>query len=177
MVEDILHSEGEAQMGNLPEPIIPKGTFVADTARVVGEVSLREQTNVWFGAVIRGDMAPITVGSGASIQDNAVIHSQEDLPVFIGDDVVIGHSAILHGCTVHNGALIGMGAIVLDSAEIGEGAMVGAGALVPPGAKIPPRTLALGSPARVVRDLRPEEVAGVADAARRYRELMKEYMW
>lgn len=162
-------------MGNLPKPTVSNGVFVADTARVVGEVVLGEQTNVWFGAVIRGDMTPITVGSGTSIQDNAVIHSQEGSPVFVGDDVVIGHSAILHGCTVHNGALIGMGAIVLDNAEIGEGAMVGAGALVPPGAKIPPRTLALGSPARVVRDLRPEEVAGVADAARRYRELMKEY--
>ncbi|MGN8689609.1 gamma carbonic anhydrase family protein [Atopobiaceae bacterium HCP3S3_F7] len=134
------------------------GVFVAEGARVVGDVSLAGSCSVWYNAVIRADEAPVTIGAGSNVQDNAVIHVDEDFPVTLGEGVTVGHAAILHGCSVGDNSLVGMGAIVLDGATVGRDCIVGAGALVTQGTEVPDGHLALGSPARVVRALRPDEV-------------------
>lgn len=134
-------------------PNIHKTAFIARGAVVSGDVKIGEDSNVWYNAVIRGDVAPTIIGNRVSIQDNCTLHQSPNMPLIIEDDVIVGHNAILHSCKIDKGALIGMGAIILDGAEVGEYAFIGAGALVPPGKKIPPRTLAVGSPATVKREL------------------------
>ncbi|MCP4359661.1 MAG: gamma carbonic anhydrase family protein [Chloroflexi bacterium] len=134
-------------------PIIPKTAWVADTAVVRGRVTLGEHVSIWFGAVLRGDDAAVTVGENSNVQDGAVLHVSTGFPCMVGRNVTIGHRAIVHGCTVEDGALIGMGAIVLDGATIGTGAMVAAGAVVSPGTAVPSGTLAVGIPARVIGPL------------------------
>lgn len=140
---------------------------VAANATVVGDVTLGEGASVWYGAVIRGDDAPIRIGANTNIQDNAVLHASPDLPLVIGADVTVGHGAIVHGCTVEDGALVGMGSILLNGCVVGAEAMVAAGALVTGGTVIPPKMLAVGSPAKVLRPLREEELlanrAGTAE--------------
>ncbi|MCL4266600.1 MAG: gamma carbonic anhydrase family protein [Anaerolineae bacterium] len=130
-------------------PTIATSAWVADTAVVRGHVTLAENVSVWFGAVLRGDEEPITVGENSNIQDGAVLHVSAGFPCVVGRNVTIGHRAIVHGCTVEDGALVGMGAIVLDGAHIGAGAMVAAGAVVSPGMQVPPGKLVLGVPARI----------------------------
>lgn len=137
--------------GKTPE--IHPTVFLAQGVVISGDVKIGEYTNIWYNTVLRGDIAPTIIGARVSIQDNSTLHQSPNNPLIIEDDVIIGHNAILHSCIIRRGALIGMGAIVLDRAEIGENAMIGAGALVPPGKKIPPNTLAVGSPAKVVREL------------------------
>lgn len=139
-------------------PSLGDRVFVAPSAEVIGDVTLGADTGIWFGAVLRGDIARISVGDRSNVQDNAVIHTDCDTPCLIGADVTIGHGAIVHGATVHDGALIGMGAIVLNRAVVGEGAIVAAGALVPEGKEIPARWLAIGVPAKPVRELTPAEL-------------------
>ncbi len=134
-------------------PSLPPSAWIADTATVRGDVTLGEDVSVWFGAVLRGDEAPITVGDRTNIQDGAVLHVSAGFPCVVGCEVTIGHGAVVHGCTVEDGALIGIRATVLDGAVIGEGAVVGAGAVVPPGMHLPPGMLALGVPAKVVGPL------------------------
>lgn len=142
------------------KPVTPHPTsLIFPGAVVVGDVTLGENCSVWFNAVIRADEAPITIGDGTNVQDNATLHVSEDNPLTVGKNVTIGHGAILHSCTVEDGALIGMGAVVLDGAVIGQDAMVAAGALVTPRTVIPAGTLAVGSPAKVKRELTPEEIA------------------
>lgn len=143
----------------MKNPIIPSSAFVADNATVRGDVTLGERSSVFFGAVLRGDRAPITIGSGTNIQDNAVVHVDYDYPVVVGQNVTVGHGAILHGCTVGDNTLIGMGAIVLNGAVIGRDCIVGAGSLVPQGMVIPDGSMAFGSPARIRRPLTEEEIA------------------
>jgi carbonic anhydrase/acetyltransferase-like protein (isoleucine patch superfamily) len=135
------------------EPQIAKSAYLSKGVVVTGDVVIGEDTSIWYNAVIRGDVAPTVIGDRVSIQDNSTLHQSPNIPLIIEDDVTVGHNAILHSCHIKKGALVGMGAIILDGAEIGEEAMVGAGALVPPGKKIPPRSLAVGSPAKVVREL------------------------
>lgn len=134
-------------------PTIPPSAWIADTATVRGDVTLGEDTSVWFAAVLRGDEAPITVGDRTNIQDGAVLHVSAGFPCIVGREVTIGHGAVVHGCTVEDGALIGIRATVLDGAVIGRGAVVGAGAVVPPGMHVPPGMLALGVPAKIVGPL------------------------
>jgi carbonic anhydrase/acetyltransferase-like protein (isoleucine patch superfamily) len=134
-------------------PKIAKSAFIADYATVTGDVTIGEKTSIWFNTVIRGDVAPTIIGDRVSIQDNSTLHQSPNNPLIIEDDVTVGHQVILHSSFVRKNALIGMGSIILDGAEIGEGAFIGAGSLVPPGKKIPPNTLALGRPAKVVREL------------------------
>lgn len=134
-------------------------TLIFPGAVVVGDVTLGQNCSVWFNAVVRADEAPITIGDGTNIQDNATLHVSEDKPLTVGKNVTIGHGAILHSCTVGDGALIGMGAVVLDGAVVGENAMVAAGALITPRTVIPAGTLAVGSPAKVKRELTGEEIA------------------
>jgi len=134
-------------------PEIHDSAFVANNATIIGDVKIGEESTVWFQTVIRGDVAPTRIGNRVNIQDLSLIHQSPDMPVIVEDDVTVGHQVTLHACTVRKNALVGMGSLILDGAEIGEGAFVGAGSLVSPGTKIPPNTLALGRPARVVREL------------------------
>ncbi|WP_188453975.1 gamma carbonic anhydrase [Virgibacillus oceani] len=134
-------------------PQIDSTVFVAKDASIIGDVTIGEYSSVWFNTVIRGDVAPTRIGKRVSIQDLTMIHQSPDQPAIVEDDVTIGHQVTLHGATVRTNALIGMGSIILDGAEIGENAFIGAGSLVPPGKKIPAHTLALGRPAKVVRNL------------------------
>jgi len=134
-------------------PRIADGVFLAPGVQVIGDVTIGESSTVWYNAVLRGDLAPIVIGSRSNIQDGCIGHVNTNEPLIIGDDVSVGHGAIIHGCKIGDGTLIGMGAIVLNGAEIGEYALIGAGSLVTEGMKIPAYTLALGSPARVVREL------------------------
>ena len=139
-------------------PTIDPSCFVAEGAIVRGDVTLERGASVWFNAVLRGDCDRIVVGEGSNIQDGCVVHVDFGKPVCIGRNVTVGHGAIVHGCTIGDGALIGMGAIVMNGADVGEGAVIGAGAVVTEGKAVPPRTLAMGVPARVVRELAEEEV-------------------
>lgn len=140
-------------------PRLDESNYIAPTAALIGDVALGESTSIWFGASLRGDVHWIEVGARSNVQDCAVVHvSRGTHPCKIGDGVTIGHSAIVHGCTVEDDCLIGMGAVVLDGALIGEGSTVGANALVTMNTIIPPRSLVLGSPGKVVRQLTEEEV-------------------
>lgn len=152
-------------------PEIHPAARLAETAAVIGEVILEENVTVWYGAVLRGDVGPIRIGRGSNIQDNCTVHCAVDVPTVVGENVVVGHGAILHSCTVGDGCLIGMGAILLDGCVIGEGSVIAAGALVPPGKSIPPRSLVMGVPGRVVRQVTEEEAAANLANAARYVEL------
>lgn len=134
-------------------PKIDESVFIAPGARVVGDVTVGKESSIWFNAVLRGDEAPIKIGERCSIQDNTTCHLFEDYPLVVEDDVTVGHNVILHGCTVRKGALIGMGSTILDGAEIGEYTIIGANTLIPSGKNIPPRSLVIGSPGKVVREL------------------------
>lgn len=149
-------------------PVLGEAVRVAESADLVGEVTLGNHASVWFGAVLRADEGPIQIGADSNIQDSSVIHVSPGHPVTVGSGVTVGHRAILHGCTVENGVLVGMGAILLDGCIIGAEAMVAAGALVTQGTVIPPGMLAMGSPARVVRPLREEELEANRHSALSY---------
>lgn len=142
--------------------------WVAENAVVLGNVTLEEDASVWFNVVIRGDNEPIVIGARSNIQDGVVMHTDPGFPLKIGTDVTIGHMAMLHGCEIGDGALIGIGAIILNGAKIGAGTLVGAGALVGEGKEIPPKSLVLGSPGKVVRELRDEDVARMKNGAAHY---------
>lgn len=152
-------------------PTLAPTARVAETAVLVGQVTLEEEANVWYGAVLRGDESAVTVGEGTNVQDNAVLHCDLGYPLVVGRDVTVGHAAVLHGCTVGDRCLIGMGAILLNGCVIGEECIVGAGALVTQHREIPPGSLVMGSPAKVVRPLTPEERAGLARSAADYRRV------
>jgi len=158
-------------------PRFGRRVFVASTAVLVGDVELADDVSVWYGAVLRGDLKGIVVGARTNIQDNAVAHVDEpDFPVVVGEDVTIGHGAILHGCRVERGALVGMHATVLNGAVIGEGAVVAAGALVPPGMAVAAGTMVAGVPAKVRREVLPEEAEHVRRGVRSYLELKGRYL-
>ena len=160
--------------GHAPE--IDESAWVADNARVVGHVRLAADVSIWFGAVIRGDQTdPIEVGARTNIQDGAVLHSDPGQPLRIGQDVTVGHQAMLHGCTVGDGSLIGIGATVLNGAVIGRGCLVGAGALVTEGKVFPDHSLIIGSPAKVARELTPEQVQGLLRSAALYVQRSRGY--
>ena len=156
-------------------PRIADSAWVADSAQVIGRVELAEGASVWFGAVLRGDNEPIRIGRGSNVQDGTVIHADTGFPVTIGDDVTVGHQVMLHGCTVGDGSLIGIKAVVLNGAKIGKNCLVGAGALVTEGKEFPDGSMILGSPAKVVRELTPEQIAGLSRAARHYVENAARY--
>jgi carbonic anhydrase/acetyltransferase-like protein (isoleucine patch superfamily) len=152
-------------------PSIADSAFIAWNAEVAGDVSVGEDSSVWFGATARGDMAPIRVGKRTSIQDGAVLHVNIGMPCEIGDECTVGHGAILHGCSVGNLCLIGMGAVILNGARIADECIVGASALVTEGKSFPPRSLILGSPAKAVRQVSEEEVAHIRANAGAYVDL------
>lgn len=141
------------------QPKIHKTAFIAENAVIIGDVEIGENSSVWYGSILRGDVNYIRIGARANIQDACVIHvSAKTHPTVLEDEVTLGHRVILHGCYVETGCLIGIGAIILDGARIGRNSLVGAGSLVTPGTQIPPRSLILGSPAKIKRELTDEEV-------------------
>lgn len=155
-------------------PKIASGVFVADSARVIGDVQLGEDCSVWFGSVLRGDVGKIVVGPRTNIQDLSMLHMSLDISdTLIGADVTIGHRVIVHGAKIGDGALIGMGAILLDNCEIGAEAIVAAGTTITSGTKIPARTLVLGQPGKVVRELKPAEWEQGRTLAARYLEVKR----
>lgn len=139
-------------------PTIPKSAFVHKSAVVTGNVVMGENVSVWPCVAIRGDMDKIVIGDNTNVQDNSVLHVDTDMPLFIGNNVVVGHNANLHSCTVGENSLIGIGSIVLNGAKIGKNSVVAAGTVVPPGKEYPDGSMIMGSPAKVVRELRPEEI-------------------
>lgn len=149
------------------------GCYFSENATIVGDVRMGDQCSVWFNAVVRGDVAPITIGDRTNVQDGACIHVTHEIgPTHIGSDVTIGHNATVHACTICDGALIGMGATLLDNCEVGEGAIVAAGALVLQGTKIPPYEIWGGVPAKFIKNTRP----GLADNAAHYVKYAQEYL-
>lgn len=157
-------------------PDVADDVFVADDARVIGRVRIGAGSSVWFGAILRGDGENIEVGRRTNLQDRVVVHVATDhLPTRVGNEVTVGHGAILHACTVGDRALIGIGAILLDGSRVDPESMVAAGAVVPPGFHVPSRTLAVGAPARIARDLRPAEIEHLERSADRYVRLAMRY--
>jgi len=151
-------------------PQLAATSWIADSAEVMGSVTLEDDASVWFGAVVRGDTAHITIGAGSNVQDASVLHADEGLPLTIGRHVTVGHKVIVHGCTIGDESLIGIGAVVLNGAKIGENCLVGAGALVTEGKEFPDGSMIIGSPARAVRTLTPEQIEGLRWSARHYIE-------
>lgn len=149
--------------------------WVAPDANVVGKVTLEKGVSVWFGSILRGDNERITVGARSNLQEHCVLHTDMSFPLTIGADCTIGHKAMLHGCTIGDGSLIGMGATVLNGAVIGKGCLIGAGALITEGKKIPDRSLVMGAPGKVVRQLDQEAIEGLMRAAEHYQQNFQRY--
>ena len=157
-------------------PQIGEGVFLAENAAVVGEVQVDAHASIWFGTVVRGDQAPITIGRNSNIQDNATLHCAPDKPLVVGEDVTVGHNVVLHSCTIGDHCLIGMGAVIMNDAVIGENSIVGAGALVTEGKIFPANSLIVGAPAKVKRTLTEEDRRGIAASAAEYLQLAKAYL-
>ena len=149
--------------------------WIAPDANVIGQVVVESGVSIWFGATLRGDTEPLSIGAGSNIQENTVIHSDPGFPVRIGQNCTIGHKAMIHGCTIGDESLIGMGATVLNGARIGSGCLIGAGALIPEGKAIPDGSLVMGMPGKVVRVLDEEAQAGLLESAETYRERMRRF--
>ena len=149
-------------------PTIAPTAWVADSAQVIGNVELGEGASVWFGAVLRGDNERLTVGPGTNIQDGAVVHSDHGFPLTLGANVTVGHQVMLHGCSVGDGSLIGIQAVVLNGAKIGRNCLVGAGSLVTEGKEFPDGSMIMGTPAVLVRQLTPEQIAAMQRGAPHY---------
>jgi carbonic anhydrase/acetyltransferase-like protein (isoleucine patch superfamily) len=149
-------------------PAVAKTAFVADDAQVIGDVVLAERCSVWFGAVIRGDNAPIRIGASSNVQDGAILHGSPNCPLTIGFGVTVGHGAKLHGCTIGDRSLVGIGAVILDKVVVGHECLVAAGAVLTAGKEFPPRSLIVGQPAVVKRALTNDEVAKLEANGARY---------
>ena len=163
------------QLGDLA-PQMHESAWVADSAQVIGDVTLDQDSSIWFGTVVRGDSDPIRIGQGSNIQDNSVLHADPGQPLTIGQYVTVGHQVMLHGCSIGDGTLVGIQAVVLNGAKIGKNCIIGAGALVTEGKEFPDGSMIFGSPAKVVRQLSAEQIGGLKmiaqhyiDNARRYR--------
>ena len=156
-------------------PRVSPDAFVAETAALIGDVTVGKDSSVWFGAVLRGDVEPITVGEGTSIQDNCVLHTEKGHPLTVGSNVTVGHGAIVHCSCVGDNTLVGMGAVLLDGAVIGKNCIIGAGAVVKEHAVVPDGTMMVGVPAKPVRELSPEVIAFLHGTSP-YVALSKEYM-
>jgi len=163
------------QLGDRRVRLRGEGHFIAENASVIGSVDLGARTSIWFNAVLRGDMEPIVLGEETNIQDGAVLHTDPGFPIEIGQAVTVGHLAMLHGCTIGRGCLIGIKSIIMNGARIGEGCIIGANSLIAEGKHIPPRSLVLGSPGRVVREVTAEETALLRDYVEEYLERIDRY--
>jgi carbonic anhydrase/acetyltransferase-like protein (isoleucine patch superfamily) len=149
--------------------------YIAPTAAVMGDVTLEEESSVWYGAVVRGDMAAVVIGAQTNIQDGSIVHVDEGVPCTVGRRVGVGHRAILHGCAIEDECLIGMGAVLLNNVQIGTGSVVAAGAVIPEGMRIPPRSLVMGVPGRIVRSVDAALSERVTATWSHYVELAREH--
>lgn len=149
-------------------PQVSASAWVADSAEVIGRVALADDASVWFGVIIRGDTESIAVGKGSNIQDSSVLHADTGMPLVVGEGVTVGHKVMLHGCTIGDNSLIGIGAVVLNGAKIGNNCLVGAGSLVTEGKVFADGSLIVGSPARAIRQLSPEQIEGLRHSAQHY---------
>ncbi len=157
-------------------PDVLNAIFIADSARIIGNVKLFLNSSIWFNAVLRADIAPIIIGEETNIQDNATIHVEEDIPAIVGNRVTVGHNAILHACKIDDNVLVGMGAIILNGAHISKNSLIAAGAVVTENKFIPENSLVMGVPARVVRELTKEEIEQINNSATHYLEVAKHYI-
>jgi carbonic anhydrase/acetyltransferase-like protein (isoleucine patch superfamily) len=157
-------------------PTVHPQSWIAPDASVIGQVHLEKNVSIWWGSTLRGDIEPIFIGENTNIQDGSVLHTDSGLPLTVGRDVTVGHRAILHGCTINDGCLIGMGATLLNGSIIGKQCLIGANALIPEGKVIPDRSLVVGTPGRIVRQLTDEELDRVARGARHYVEGWQRYV-
>lgn len=157
------------------KPIIHKSCFVAENASIIGKVELKENVNIWYGTVIRGDDNYVTIGRNTNIQDNSTVHIAVDYPTIVGDYVTAGHNVVIHACTIGDYVLIGMGAIILNGAIVGDNVVIGAGSVVTPGKIIPSNTVVMGTPARVVKELSLEEIEKHKKRALDYVELAEKH--
>ena len=151
-------------------PQVDASAWIAESAEVIGHVTLEANASVWFGCVLRGDTESMSIGEGSNIQDLTVMHADLGLPLTIGKHVTVGHKVMLHGCTIGDESLIGIGAVVLNGARIGKNCLVGAGSLVTEGKEFPDGSMIMGTPAKVVRQLTPEQIEGLRQSARHYME-------
>jgi len=151
------------------------GHYIAPNASFIGRVVLEDQASVWFNVVIRGDNDPIVIGARSNVQDGSILHTDDGVPLTLGEDVSVGHAVVLHGCTIGNGSLVGIKAVVLNHAVIGLDFLIGAGALVAEGKTIPDRSLVLGVPGKIVRTLTDDEVRGLRDISNHYVENARRY--
>ena len=156
-------------------PQIHPDSWVASNAVIIGKVTLEKNSNIWFNSVIRGDVEPITIGEGSNVQDGSVIHTDPGCPAIIGKNVTIGHLVMLHGCIIEDDCLIGIGATILNKAKIGKNSIIGANALVTENKVIPERSLVLGSPGKVVRQVSEEEIKSIKENAEHYVSNYKKY--
>jgi gamma-carbonic anhydrase len=157
-------------------PTLGERVLVCPGAGLIGDVRLGDDVSIWYGAILRGDLAPVTVGKGSNVQDNSVLHVGDHSPCVVGQETVVGHKVMLHGCRVEDGCIIGMQATILDDAVIGEGSLVGAAALVTQGTVIPPGSLVLGAPAKVIRALSSAELDRQRALAGKYLRLKENYL-
>lgn len=149
-------------------PQLAAGVWIAPNATVIGDVRLAANVSIWWNAVLRGDNDPITIGENSNIQDGSVLHTDAGVPLTIGRDVTVGHLVMLHGCTIGDGSLIGIKSVILNGAVIGKNCLIGANTLIPEGKVIPDRSLVMGSPGKVVRELSDEQIARIAHSAEHY---------
>ena len=158
-------------------PKIHPSVYMSDNVYVIGDVEIGEDSSLWFGAVVRGDVNYIRIGKRTNIQDNSVVHVTHDTgPTIVGDNVTVGHRVILHGCVLGNNILVGMGAILMDGVEVEDHVIIGAGALVTQNKKIPSGVLVAGVPAKVIRDLREEEIRMIEESAQNYVQYKNVYL-
>lgn len=158
------------------KPIISDSCFVAENASVIGDVKIGAQSSVWFGAVIRGDYDSITIGENCNVQDNCVLHTTDDLPIKIGDNVSVGHAAIVHGATIEDNVLVGMGAVILNGAKIGENSIIGAGAVCTENMVVPKGSVVVGIPGKVIKTAEEKNKVMTTSNASSYAELAQEYL-
>lgn len=157
------------------KPQIEKNVFIAENSTIIGRCFISEDCSIWYNAVLRADINEVRIGRGSNIQDGCTVHCDHDYGTSIGENVTVGHNAIIHGCTIGSNCLIGMGATILDGAVVGDNVIVGANSLITSGKNIPSGVLVMGSPAKVARELTPEEIEGIRHSAYAYAKLSKEY--
>ena len=156
-------------------PKLDQECWVAPNAIIIGKVELKKNSNIWFNAVLRGDLEPIIIGENSNVQDGSVVHTDPGCPVTVGKGVTLGHMVMLHGCTIEDDCLIGIGSTILNKAKIGKNSIIGAHALITENKIIPERSLVLGSPGKIIRQVTDEEIEGIKENARHYVENFKKY--
>lgn len=171
----MIYMEEQLQPYQNRMPAVGQDVFIAPGAQVIGDVELKDGVSIWHNAVLRGDEAKITVGRDSNVQDNSTLHCDKGQELTVGENVTVGHNAILHSCTVGDGSLIGMGAILLNGVVVGKSCLIAAGALLTPRTIVPDNSMVMGSPAKVKRELSPEEIKGMLDNAAEYVSLGREY--